>query len=416
MEKPRDTTERFATVDEQGRLILPDFVAYQFGMAPGEQVYFEVAEDSIRLHRPLSNLARIYIEPTTRCNMDCEMCQRRAWSDGPADMTPEIFARILESLAACHPRPTVVLGGFGEPLMHGNLMRFIEQCKNLGAEVELITNGLLLDANRVQTLRDLELDRLWLSVDGVSDRCHGHLMGQEAFAKLIQTVRKLNPVHYFALGNRPRVGLVFVAMKDNIHELPKVLNLARQLYADKVLISNLLPYTREMSKEILYSRSVWNVNTGLFQVKMPRTDLCENVMEFLSKAMKYQDSADILDREYEEPFNTCPFMKTGSVSIRWDGGVSPCLPLLHTHVSFKGDVERKNREYLFGSLRDQELLEIWNRPEYLEFRQRVTRFDFPPCGSCAGCDLAECNEEDCFGNPFPTCGSCLWAQGLILCP
>ncbi len=26
------------------------------------------------------------------------------------------------------------------------------------------------------------------------------------------------------------------------------------------------------------------------------------------------------------------------------------------------------------------------------------------------------NEEDCFGNTFPTCGGCLWAQGVIRCP
>jgi len=27
-----------------------------------------------------------------------------------------------------------------------------------------------------------------------------------------------------------------------------------------------------------------------------------------------------------------------------------------------------------------------------------------------------CNLEDCFGNSAPTCGGCLWAQGLIQCP
>jgi hypothetical protein len=33
-----------------------------------------------------------------------------------------------------------------------------------------------------------------------------------------------------------------------------------------------------------------------------------------------------------------------------------------------------------------------------------------------GCNLSETNEEACFGNPFPTCGGCLWAQGVIQCP
>jgi|APSaa5957512622_1039677.scaffolds.fasta_scaffold05659_9 hypothetical protein len=36
---------------------------------------------------------------------------------------------------------------------------------------------------------------------------------------------------------------------------------------------------------------------------------------------------EIPDREYEEPFNTCPFVKADSVSIRWDGGVRPIRAL-----------------------------------------------------------------------------------------
>lgn len=408
--------DRFAAVDQHGRLVLPEPVAHRFGMVPGERVYFDVAENSIRLRRPLSNLARIYVEPTNRCNMDCEMCQRRTWSDGPGDMSPEVFERILQGVGACDPRPTVVLGGFGEPLMHGDVMGLIERCKALGSAVELISNGLLLNEDRVQSLRRLELDRLWLSVDGFSDGCHGHPMSAEAHGRLIEMVRRLNPIHYFALNNRPRLGLVFVAMKENVHELPGVLDLARKLYADRVLVSNLLPYTPEMSDEILYRRSIWNIDSGYLRVKMPRTDLSERAMQYLGEAMRHQDSTDLLDREYEEPFNTCPFMKSGSLAIRWDGGVSPCLPLLHSHVSHKGSVELRNRECLFGSLSDRALLEIWQDQEYADFRKRVTEFEFPPCVSCASCDLSGDNEEDCLGNPFPTCGDCLWAQGLILCP
>ena len=406
----------FAAVDEQGRLVLPAAVLRQFGMEPGAQVYFDVGEDSIRLRRPMSNLARIYVELTNRCNMDCEMCQRRTWPDGSGDMTPETLTRVLEGIAECDPPPTVVLGGFGEPLMHRDAMDFIERCKALGSPVELITNGRLLDADRVALLRSLELDRLWLSVDGFSEAGHGHPMSTGAHERLISTVRKLNPIHYFAHKNRPRVGLVFVAMKDNVRELPRVLELARHLYADKVLVSNLLAYTPEMSTEILYRRAVWRRDSGYPRVKMPRIDLSGEVVEHLGEAMRHRDSTDLLDREYADPFNTCPFMKTGSVAIRWDGGVSPCLPLLHSHVSHKGEVSMHNRECLFGSLRERRLLDIWADPEYEEFRRRVTEFQFAPCVSCASCDLSGDNEEDCLGNPFPTCGDCLWAQGLILCP
>jgi len=69
-----------------------------------------------------------------------------------------------------------------------------------------------------------------------------------------------------------------------------------------------------------------------------------------------------------------------------------------------------------GSVIECDLIELWNDPEYVAFRERVQLFDFSPCTFCGGCEMAESNEEDCFGNPFPTCGGCLWAQGVIRCP
>ena len=65
-------------------------------------------------------------------------------------------------------------------------------------------------------------------------------------------------------------------------------------------------------------------------------------------------------------------------------------------------------------LHNESLASIWAMPDYAAFRDRVLRFDFPPCTDC-GCDLAESNEEDCFGNPHPTCGDCLWARGIVRC-
>lgn len=47
---------------------------------------------------------------------------------------------------------------------------------------------------------------------------------------------------------------------------------------------------------------------------------------------------------------------------------------------------------------------------------KVKAFEFSPCRVCGGCSLLEKNEEDCYGNAFPACGGCLWAQGIIQCP
>ena len=69
-----------------------------------------------------------------------------------------------------------------------------------------------------------------------------------------------------------------------------------------------------------------------------------------------------------------------------------------------------------GNLAERDLEDLWNAPEHLAFRTRVQEFDFSPCTFCGGCDCSLSNEEDCFGTPYPTCGGCLWAQGVIRCP
>ncbi|MBA3027215.1 MAG: radical SAM protein [Desulfobacteraceae bacterium] len=416
LDRGEDVSENFAVVDPSGRLILPQNLVKKFGLTPGDQVYMEAGEDTLRLHRPVTRPARIYVEPTTRCNMNCAMCQRHTWDHEPADMLPEVFQRVLETLETCDPVPSVVFGGFGEPLLHPDILSFIRACKKRHSPVELITNGLLLNRERLDDLKRLRLDRLWLSVDGLGDDCDGHVRDQGAFNRMKGHLKSMFGMTYYSGEMTPGLGFVFVAMKDNIHEFPEVMKLARSLNVDKIIVSNLLPYTRQGLDQILYTRSTWEMAGRSFQVKLPRMDLWGDSVGIILKGLAHQDMGEFMGREYQEPMNTCPFLKKASLSVGQDGRVSPCPPLLHSHACFFQGVERKNREHSFGNLKDRKLLDIWNDEPYAAFRKRVKAFDFSPCVSCASCEWAEANEEDCTGNTFPTCGGCLWAQGLVQCP
>ncbi|KLU62820.1 coenzyme PQQ synthesis protein E [Peptococcaceae bacterium CEB3] len=60
----------------------------------------------------------------------------------------------------------VHLGGFGEPLSHPHIFSFIESLKKLNLQVELISNGSLLNDQRIDELIRLGLDKLFISLDG----------------------------------------------------------------------------------------------------------------------------------------------------------------------------------------------------------------------------------------------------------
>jgi len=112
----------------------------------------------------------------------------------------------------------------------------------------------------------------------------------------------------------------------------------------------------------------------------------------------------------------CRFIWEGAACIAWDGGVSPCIPLMHSYTCYVLRKQKAIQRYLLGTVEQEGIVDIWNSEAYREFRQKIMRFEFSPCVDCGGCELAESNEEDCFGNTFPVCGDCLWARNVIICP
>jgi bifunctional DNA-binding transcriptional regulator/antitoxin component of YhaV-PrlF toxin-antitoxin module len=151
-----------AEIDEDGNLVLPPEIKQAIGLTPGATVRVETGEDGVRIIRPRNNLARVYVEPTNRCNLECRTCIRNVWDEPIGLMEPEVFEQILEGVQAFSPIPTVFLGGFGEPLVHPQLVEMVRQVKRLGGKAELITNGILLSEEISSQLIETGLDVLWI--------------------------------------------------------------------------------------------------------------------------------------------------------------------------------------------------------------------------------------------------------------
>ena len=219
---------------------------------------------------------------------------------------------------------------------------------------------------------------------------------------------------------RPEIGVAFVAMRRNIADLPRLIGMSRRLGASRFLVTNVLPYTAEMRSEVLYNRALTDItylpSPWMPHVDLPKMDVDEGTASTWYQVMRSHRNISLAGHNLGDANNRCPFVDAGAAVIGWDGGLSPCLPLLHDHTSYLNDRERCSRRYSVGKLAEHSLADLWYAPEHIAFRQRVRAFDFSPCTFCGGCDYSLANEEDCFGNPFPTCGGCLWAQGVIRCP
>lgn len=403
-----------AIVDEDGRLILPPETIASLGLVPGTEILLENTGAGTTLRRAATHLAKVYIEPTSRCNLSCDICIRNSWTEIQGDMTAESFRCLLDSLRHFDYKPAISFGGFGEPLLHPNIVEMIAQAKELAQRVEVITNGLLLTEQMAREFIQLGVDILWFSVDSPHTGGHGEWSNLFSRIEMLDTLRRSFNSHL------PETGFVFVATSSNVNEFPSLLRSAHRYGVSRYMVTNLLPYSEDMCSQTLYTRALDDVegqpSPWLPLIQLPRIDWNEHTLIPLNQTLRVHHNIRIHGVSLDMPGGRCPFVETGAIAVSWDGAVSPCLALLHTHESYLHERARTVDRYVIGNINDLPLTEIWNDPNHLSFRQRVQEFNFPPCTSCGGCDMVEANQEDCFGNTFPTCGGCLWAWGVIQCP
>lgn len=407
-------------VDEQGHLVMPPEAMQQYGIKPGAKMRMEANGHGFKLHRPVTQLTKVYIEPTVACNLDCITCFRNAWDQPIGRMSDETFAGILSGLKAMNPIPDVYFGGIGEPLFHPRTIEWIRQIKALGVRVELITNGTILVEKKARELIDAGLDILWISLDGATPESYSDVRLGAELHQVVENVRRFAKMRKGGHFPKPEIGVAFVAMKRNIDELPQVIKLGKSMGAMHFSVSNVQPATDEMQAERLYTRTMTNIaylpSNEVPYLSLPKMDFNETTREALFAAFNSGCNVSFAGNNWGGANDVCNFVESGTLSIAWNGDVSPCWPLMHNHTSYLHGKQRKVNKHIIGNVRERQVEQIWLDPAYVEYREKVQRFAFAPCTFCGGCDMSEANQEDCLGNEAPACGGCLWAQGVIQCP
>jgi tungsten cofactor oxidoreducase radical SAM maturase len=367
------------------------------------QCWLDGRDGALILLPRLPDLRKLYLEPTTHCNLCCHTCIRNVWQDPEAHMALEVFEQLIEQTAAFPELQRVVFSGLGEPLTHPHILDMVRAVRERGLAVTLGTNGLLLDRAISRELVELGVDRLVISLDGVRPETYAGVRGTLP-SGVLDNIRGLNEAKKELNSLTPALGIEFVALRSNIAELAHLSGLASRLGAARVLVSNVLAYTDELRDQILYGYE-------------PRPPFSAGTWPIQADAWVLLGVLD-LPRMHWGAEPRCRFVHDRSAVVGWDGRVVPCYALSHNYSYLAIDGRRKQvARYALGDIAKRSLLEIWTSEDYCRFRNEVRDYHFPSCPDCdlrETCDLREQN-EGCWGWN-PSCADCLWAQDIIRCP
>lgn len=208
----------------------------------------EMAVDRATGHSD-SGPAFIGIETTTRCNLNCIMCARRCLKDSGfkfSDMTLETFQRIMPLVKTSK---LVFLSKCGEPLLSPHIMDMIRMCRPFDCKIAMASNGSLMDESACEQLVDRGLDWIELSIDGIESFARIRGFELDVFIKNVKT---LNEVKRKKKRRNPAVTFTFVAMKDNLSELPAVIRLAASLEVERIFVHPARIYHYSLKGQSIY--------------------------------------------------------------------------------------------------------------------------------------------------------------------
>ena len=190
-------------------------------------------------------------------------------------------------------------------------------------------------------MKRIIVDRITVSIDAPDPAVYRDIRGTD-FASVESNVLFLQEVKKKQKSSKPNVAIEVVAMKSNVLLLPNILPLASKLGINDILISNLMPFSEELSKEIIYDGSIdWKVLVEVMNshVGKYRVNINFPKFELLTERM-------------------CKFIEKDSTVIRADGEVTPCYRLLHSYTEYVFGREKQVNAYSFGNAFEKPIYKI----------------------------------------------------------
>ena len=180
---------------------------------------------------PLAVLAEL----THRCPLQCPYCSNPLEMEvASAELTTAEWCRVMDELAEIGVLQIHFSGG--EPAVRKDLVQLVRHATQVGLYSNLITSAVMLTKARLQDLADAGLSHVQISVqgaeDGLADRVGGFKNGH---AKKLEAARWTREVGLPLTINA-------VMHRQNLHQLPQIIDLAVALDADRLEVANVQYY------------------------------------------------------------------------------------------------------------------------------------------------------------------------------
>lgn len=169
----------------------------------------------------------IKIFPAEVCNHRCKGCHSAIlFSDTHPFLDTDLYYRLIDEWSELGVE-SVNFGGGGEPLMHPDIGRFIEYANIKKMGTGILTNGTLLDEEKIDTILSCSTF-IRIGMDGARRKIYAAQTDRDHFELLLDNIGKIVS-RKKKLKSKITIGLKFLITKINSGDIKKACMLAAKL-------------------------------------------------------------------------------------------------------------------------------------------------------------------------------------------
>jgi radical SAM protein with 4Fe4S-binding SPASM domain len=279
----------------------------------------------------------LQIEPTTRCNFTCGFCIGRHMAQVDVD-----YVTVDRAISMFPEIRAVELQGEGEPLLNKRFFEIADRVASQGAHLSMITNGSLLNTERVNQLLARPFERIGISLESSNDQTFEEIRGGH-FAKVAAGIRTLKDARDRKGTKLPVIGLNVTVLRQTVTHLVGIIDLYRELGLDGGISFQALQdmpsyvawYSTPLREELLSQHDKFWVTQAMARVANDRSlDKSGANVGFYARLF-----SGLAARP-----KVCPWLTDGGY-LSATGEMMPCCHIKNARYSF-GNVKNADRETL----------------------------------------------------------------------
>lgn len=310
------------------------------------------------------------VELTTRCPLQCTMCIKDEYRDWQRkEMDFENFKRVVPFLKDVQ---SVVLEGWGESLLYRHLIECLLLIKQQGAKAGFVTSGMGLTEEYAKDLISAGIDFMGFSLSGATGGTHNAIRVNSDLDALIHSVTMMKRLVAEKGAARPAIHIVYLMLKDNIHEVPSLIDLVGTIGIRQVVLINIVHITNKRQDQERVFTCEWTSDEPYRAIFTEARKRAQRYgMDLVIPSMRPCDVA------------VCAENPLKNLYISADGEVSPCVylgpPIRSPFRRIFCGKEYSTERVSFGNIFQENPRGIWESESYSRFRERFflrrKRFD-----------------------------------------